>query len=195
MPAFGAAEPIPASRRLAREAADHLSGLASGVSDSLAEWRRQQDVAEYQGLPEWQKPLVAATDAAEIFADGVTLGFGNQLAAALATLTTDETYSQLLAKIGRPPRGAYNRAGPSGDVLGLLGGIRSKKVVNAAKRIRERINVNTDINDVLQFNSLLGTGLGAGFGAGAPSVGKRTAATRSCRSAGACFSSMRKLVS
>jgi hypothetical protein len=37
---------------------------------------------------------------------------------------------------------------------------------NAVKRIREKVNSNTDINDVVQFNSLGGAGVGAGLGAG-----------------------------
>jgi hypothetical protein len=37
---------------------------------------------------------------------------------------------------------------------------------NAATRIREKVNSNTEINGVVQFNSLGGAGIGAGLGAG-----------------------------
>jgi hypothetical protein len=119
MPKFGVAEPVPEWRRLARQAGDDLSGLASGVSDSLAEWKRQQDIAEYQALPGWRQPLVATTDMADIFVDGVTLGFGNKVAAALGTLTSDDSYDELLAKNRAVTQGAHNRAGLAGDALGL----------------------------------------------------------------------------
>jgi len=126
-PRFGVAEPVPEWRRLARQAGDDLSGLASGVSDSLAEWKRQQDIAEYQALSGWQQPLVAATDMGDIFVDGVTLGFGNKAAAALGTLTSDDSYDELLAKNRAITQGAYNRAGLAGTALGLAGGVRSGK--------------------------------------------------------------------
>jgi hypothetical protein len=127
VPSLGTAEPIPPSRRLAVAVGDNLSGLASGVSDSLAEWRRRKDVAEYQALPGWQKPFVAATDMADVLADGVTFGFGNKLAAALETLTSEESYDELLAKNRALTEAAKNRAGLAGDAIGLVGGLRSGK--------------------------------------------------------------------
>jgi hypothetical protein len=69
---------------------------------------------QFDALPTWKKPLVAASDILDIGVDGLTFGLGNRAAAAIKAPFTDKTYSQELEAMRNQTRGARARAGSAG---------------------------------------------------------------------------------
>nr|WMC99344.1 hypothetical protein RAR13_11870 [Aminobacter aminovorans] len=79
--------------------------------------------AQYDALPEWQKPLVAASDTVQLAANGATFGFGDKLAAGMRAPFTDKSYEEELAAQRGLTQGARNRAGSAGVAAEIAGGV------------------------------------------------------------------------
>lgn len=79
--------------------------------------------AQYDALPEWQKPLVAAGDTAQLFADGLTFGFGDKAVAAVRSPFTGKSYEDELAGQRALTQGARNRAGSAGLAAEITGAL------------------------------------------------------------------------
>ena len=69
---------------------------------------------QFEALPTWKKPIVAAADIADIGMDGLTFGLGNRAAAGLRALFTDKSYSQELEAMRGKTQAARSRAGSAG---------------------------------------------------------------------------------
>jgi len=95
-----------------------VSEVAKGVQE--AEQRRQGDVAEYQGMPGWQKPFQAAGDVMTVMGDTLTQGYGDKGKAWLKShLPGGDDYDTELAESRRSTEGARNRFGNPGTVAAL----------------------------------------------------------------------------
>lgn len=79
--------------------------------------------AQYDALPEWQKPLVAASDTVQLAANGATFGFGDKVAAGMRAPFTDKSYEEELAAQRGLTQGARNRAGSAGVAAEVAGGV------------------------------------------------------------------------
>ncbi|KRA00233.1 hypothetical protein ASD64_01270 [Mesorhizobium sp. Root157] len=79
--------------------------------------------AQYDALPEWQKPLVAAGDTLQLFANGATMGFGDKAVAAARAPFTDKTYEQELAAARTLTQEARNRARGAGMGAEIAGAV------------------------------------------------------------------------
>lgn len=88
--------------------------------------------AQYDALPEWQKPLVAASDIVSLAANGRTLGFLDEAAAAVRAPFTDRTFSEELRNQERLTNAARRRAGGAGTVAELAGGLKTALTVPSA---------------------------------------------------------------
>jgi len=100
------------------QAADEFRRAASLATQNPAR-------AQYDDLPGWQKPLVAANDILDLTANGATFGWGDKAVAAARSPFTDKTYSQELADQRRRTEGARKRSGGAGTVAEIAGGLRT----------------------------------------------------------------------
>lgn len=79
--------------------------------------------AQYDRLPGWQKPMVAASDMLQLAGSGATFGFGEKAAAAVRAPFTDKTYEEELAAQRALTEGARQRADGAGTVAEIGGAI------------------------------------------------------------------------
>lgn len=98
-----------------------LSGITQGMQGELP--GGNLDRARYEQLPEWQKPLVALNDFADLAANGLTFGYGDKLAAGLRAPFTDKTYSEELEGMRGQTQEARNRAGSAAIASELTGAV------------------------------------------------------------------------
>lgn len=99
-------------------AAGEFARAASAMTQNPAK-------AQYDALPAWQKPIVAASDIAQRAADGLMLGGGDELAAAIRAPFTDRSFSEELAEQERLSNAQKRRSGGAGTVAELAGGLRT----------------------------------------------------------------------
>lgn len=85
------------------------SGLAR-----LSEATQNPIKGQFNALPTWQKPIVAAADILDIGMDGLTFGLGNRAAAAIRSPFTDQSYSEELERNRAQTNAARQRAGSAG---------------------------------------------------------------------------------
>jgi hypothetical protein len=79
--------------------------------------------AQYDQLPEWQKPLVAGNDILQTFANGATFGFGDKAVAGARSMFTGKSYKDELADARSKTQGARNRSGWAGTVGEVAGSV------------------------------------------------------------------------
>src|SRR5688500_8334204 len=79
--------------------------------------------AKYDALPAWQKPIVAASDALQLTANGATMGFGDEAVAAVRAAFTDKSYDEELEQARSQPQGARRRAGGAGVAAEITGAV------------------------------------------------------------------------
>jgi hypothetical protein len=91
------------------------------IAPETPELRREIDrskaVAGYEALPEWQKPLRAASDALSVVGAGLTFGMSDRLAALAAGTSVEEEQAKTQA--------ARDRAGWAGTVGEIAGSVAS----------------------------------------------------------------------
>ena len=98
------------------------SQMQQGLSE-LSAITQNPARAQYDALPEWQKPLVAASDTVQLAANGATFGFGDKIAAGMRAPFTDKSYEEELAAQRGLTQGARNRAGSAGVAAEVAGGV------------------------------------------------------------------------
>jgi len=80
---------------------------------------------EYEALPAWQKPLVAASDIGTLAANGLSFNLLDEAAAAARAPFTDKTFAEELGDMEQKTADAADRSGWAGTVAELAGGLRS----------------------------------------------------------------------
>lgn len=118
------------------DAPDEQSALSALQSMPQAESQQSQDAraqmsaatqnparAQYDALPGWQKPIVAASDTVGLFAQGATMGFAEKAAARARSMVTGKPYEEELAEQRRLTQGARNRAGSAGTAAEITGAV------------------------------------------------------------------------
>lgn len=90
---------------------------------AIQEAKQSRIRQEYEDLPTWQKPIVAASDIADIGMEGLTFGMGNRLAAGLRAPFTDKTYDEELQAMRDKTNEARIRAGSAGVAADVLGSV------------------------------------------------------------------------
>jgi len=105
-------DPAPQWTGAEKEFAD----FASGATQNPAK-------AQYDALPGWQKPIVAASDAVQLFGTGATFGFGDKAVAGARSLLGDKSYEDELAEQRRLTEGARRRSGSAGLATELTGAV------------------------------------------------------------------------
>jgi hypothetical protein len=108
----------------AQNAASEMSAMTQALDkgpegNPVADRQRTQ----YDALPEWQKPIVAAGDTLQLFANGATMGFGDKAVAGARSLFTDKTYEQELAAARTSTEAARNRARGAGTAAEITGAV------------------------------------------------------------------------
>ena len=69
------AQQSPEAQNAASEMSAMTQALDKGPEGNPVADRQR---AQYDALPEWQKPVVAAGDTLQLFANGATMGFGDK---------------------------------------------------------------------------------------------------------------------
>ena len=101
------------------------SAAASEFAASASAATQNPARGQYEALPAWQKPIVAASDIAQRTADGAMFGFGDEIAAGIRAPFTGRSYADELADQERRSTGERNRAGAAAPVAEIAGGIRT----------------------------------------------------------------------
>ncbi len=101
------------------------SDTSKNLRSDLSAITQNPAKAQYDALPGWQKPLVAASDIVDLTANGLTYGFGNKAAALARSYGTGNSYDAELADMQRKTAGARARSGAAGDVAEIAGGLRT----------------------------------------------------------------------
>lgn len=101
------------------------SDVSRNLRSELSAMTQNPAKAQYDALPAWKKPLVAASDIADLTANGLTMGWGNKAAAAARSMGTGNSYEAELADMQRQTQGARRRAGGAGDVAEIAGGLKT----------------------------------------------------------------------
>lgn len=112
--------PAPGSQP-SQDLLGELSSITQGMDGALP--GGNLDAARYEAMPEWRKGLVAATDVADLVANGASFGFGNKLAAGLRAPFTNKTYDEELETMRGVTEAARNRAGSSATAAEVVGAI------------------------------------------------------------------------
>lgn len=107
--------PDAAPRAESQQSVD-LRGELSAMTQNPAK-------GQYDALPGWQKPLVAASDIVQLTADGATFGFGDKAVAAVRSPFTGKSYEDELAVQRGLTAGARNRAGSAGIAAEVTGSL------------------------------------------------------------------------
>lgn len=138
------------------------------------------DRMAFDALPTWQKPLVAASDVAQLGVTGLTGGLVNAGAAAVRAPFTDKTYSEELAAMNQSDQRAKNRSGSAGtaaEIGGMIYGLGKLQGAGAtanslipaglkgAKSLAARTGAS--IVDNLAINEAMNVGQGNDFGTNA----------------------------
>src|SRR5690348_11193831 len=79
-------------RNLRATPPDPESQQSQDLRGELSAMTQNPAKGQYDALPGWQKPLVAASDIVQLTADGATFGFGDKAVAAVRTPFTGKSY-------------------------------------------------------------------------------------------------------
>lgn len=101
------------------------SNAAREFSDFASMATQSPAYAEYEQLPEWKKPLVAANDILTQFVDVPTWGFKEEIAAGMRAPFTDKSYSEELAEQERQSNASAKRSGWAGTAAQVAGGVKA----------------------------------------------------------------------
>lgn len=78
---------------------------------------------QYDALPAWQKPIVAASDTVNLMANGATFGFADKAAARARSMMNGTSYEEELANQRTLTEGSRQRAGSAGTAAEITGGV------------------------------------------------------------------------
>lgn len=143
-----------------------LSGLSNKLGGASID---NLDQARFDAMPTWKKPIVAAGDLADRFANGVTFGLGNKAAAAGRAAFTDKSYAEELAAMEDYSNRARNRSGSAGLAAEIGGSLVLPAGMAKAglSPTANAINTGKGLGRVSAASALEGAGYGALSGAGA----------------------------
>ena len=79
--------------------------------------------AQYDALPAWQKPLVAASDIVQLTANGITQNYGDKAAAGVRSFFNGKNYEDELAEQRRLTTAARKRSGSAGVAAEVAGAV------------------------------------------------------------------------
>lgn len=123
--------------------------------------------AQYDALPGWQKPIVAASDTVNLLANGATMGFGDKAAARARSMMNGTSYDEELANQRVLTEGSRQRAGSAGTAAEITGAV-STPLSLAGKGItlagRGGTAALTGLKGLAARTGLMGAE-GAGYGA------------------------------
>ena len=117
---IGGAQQSPEAQNANSEMSAMTQALENGPEGNPVADRQR---AQYDALPEWQKPIVAAGDTLQLFANGATMGFGDKAVAGARSMFTDKTYEQELADARNKTQEARNRARGAGTGAEIAGAV------------------------------------------------------------------------
>jgi hypothetical protein len=100
-----------------QQANAELSALTQAANPAVG------DRMAFDALPAWKKPLVAATDMAQLAATGGSMGFVNKAAAGVRAPFTDKTYEEELDALKQSDQRARNRSGTAGMAAEIGGSV------------------------------------------------------------------------
>lgn len=138
-------------------AAGEFARAASAMTQNPAK-------AAYDALPEWQKPLVAASDVVGRTVDGLTFGFGDEIAAGLRAPISGRSYTDELAEQERLTNAEKRRAGGAGTVAELAGGLKTALALPSAgaKAVEAGHGLKLAVPGYIADGAIMGALTGAG---------------------------------
>lgn len=95
--------------------------IASNALPVSAEERVSRNLAAFDALPVYLKPLVALNDTLRLMADGATFGYADKFAATMSSLISGSSYEDELAAERAGTQDARDRSGSAGAAAGALG--------------------------------------------------------------------------
>ncbi|WP_181165571.1 hypothetical protein [Mesorhizobium sp. B2-4-12] len=95
--------------------------IANNAVPVSAEERVNRNLAAFDALPIYLKPLVALNDTVRLMADGATFGYADKFAATMNSLISGSSYEDQLAAERAGTQDARDRAGSAGTAAGMLG--------------------------------------------------------------------------
>lgn len=112
----------------------------SAISAALPDVPVDRATRQFNALPGWAKPMVAAQDIADLAVNGLTLGFGDKASAGVDALMGRGSYDDRLAVHRRRTEDARSRAGGAGFTAELLGtmapaGALAKSFMSATRAV------------------------------------------------------------
>lgn len=116
----------------AQSLASDLSSMTQNPARAIDNQRYEQNRSRFQQLPEWAKPIVAATDVGNIIGDDLTFGFGDKAAAAARAAFTDKTYEEELAANRAGTQASRDRAGGAAYGADVAAALMMPRVGKAA---------------------------------------------------------------
>lgn len=108
----------PAQAQVAPE-----SQMSQDLRGELSAMTQNPAKGQYDALPAWQKPIVAASDIANLVGSGATFGYGDKAAAWARSQFTGNPYEAELEKMRQQTEGARNRAGGAGIAAEVAGSL------------------------------------------------------------------------
>jgi hypothetical protein len=109
---FGAPQQQAPESQMSRDLRGELSAMTQNPAKG-----------QYDALPGWQKPIVAASDIATLVGDGATFGYGDKAAAWARSKLTGNPYDAELQTMRNQTEGARNRAGSAGLAAEITGAV------------------------------------------------------------------------
>ncbi|MER9328193.1 hypothetical protein [Mesorhizobium sp. M0488] len=106
--------------------------IANNAVPVSAEERVSRNLAAFDALPAYLKPLVALNDTVRLMADGATFGYGDKFAARMNSLISGSNYEEELAAERAGTQDARDRAGSAGIAAGVLGAYLSGRGLGQA---------------------------------------------------------------
>ncbi|WP_181169108.1 hypothetical protein [Mesorhizobium sp. B2-4-14] len=141
--------------------------IANNAVPVSAEERVNRNLAAFDALPIYLKPLVALNDTVRLMADGATSGYADKFAATMNSLISGSSYEDELAAERAGTQDARDRAGSAGTAAGMLGAYLSGSGLGKAGiTLTGRFGTNSmeGLSGLLARAGLMGVE-GAGYGA------------------------------
>lgn len=149
-----------------QQAAPQSPQLQAGLGE-LSAITQNPARGQYDALPGWQKPIVAANDTLQLMANGATMGFGDKAVAGARSLFTGESYDNELSQARAQTQAARNRSGGAGTAAEISGAIATPVALagkGATLAGRFGTGAMTGAKGLAARSALMGVE-GAGYGA------------------------------
>lgn len=122
---------------------------------------------QFNELPAWKQPLVAAKDIADLTVNGLSSGLGDRAVAGIRAPFTGKTYEQELTGQQALTQEARGRAGGAGTVAEIAGGLKTALALGGKGMTLSGVGMGTNGATGLALRSALMGGEGALYGAAA----------------------------